>query len=129
MLAMIIANNNVILTVYIYVHTYIYIHIHTYIYIYTHIHTYIYIYTYIYGFPGDSVVKSLLASAGDARDMGSIPRSGRSLGVENGNLLQYSCLENPHGQRSLAGYSPWGHKDSDLTEQLIMQACYAQLRL
>ena len=94
MLAMIIANNNVILTVYIYVHTYIYIHIHTYIYIYTHIHTYIYIYTYIYGFPGDSVVKSLLASAGDARDMGSIPRSGRSLGVENGNLLQYSCLEN-----------------------------------
>ena len=31
---------------------------------------------------------------------------------------QYSCLENPHGQRSLAGYSPWGHKELDMTEQL-----------
>ena len=30
----------------------------------------------------------------------------------------YSCLENPHGQRSLVGYSPWGHKESDVTEQL-----------
>ena len=29
---------------------------------------------------------------------------------------QYSCLENPHGQRSLVGYSPWGLKDSDMTE-------------
>ena len=31
---------------------------------------------------------------------------------------QYSCLQNPHGQRSLAGHSPWGHKESDTTEQL-----------
>ena len=31
---------------------------------------------------------------------------------------KYSCLENPHGQRSLAGYSPWGHNESDMTEQL-----------
>ena len=31
--------------------------------------------------------------------------------------LQYSCLENPHGQRSLAGYSPWCHKELDMTEQ------------
>ena len=30
--------------------------------------------------------------------------------------LQYSCLENPHEQRSLAGYSQWGHKESDMTE-------------
>ena len=37
-------------------------------------------------------------------------------GEGNGNPLQYSCLENPHGQRSLAGYSPWGHKESDTTE-------------
>ena len=36
----------------------------------------------------------------------------------NGNPLQYSCLENPHGQRSLTGYSPWGHKESDTTERL-----------
>ena len=36
----------------------------------------------------------------------------------HGNPLQYSCLENPHGQKSLAGYSPGGHKESDMTEQL-----------
>ena len=32
--------------------------------------------------------------------------------------LQHSCLEYPYGQRSLPGYSPWGHKESDMTEQL-----------
>ena len=48
----------------------------------------------------------------------------QSLGWEDpleerhGHPLQYSCLENPHGQRSLMGYSPWGHKESDMTEQL-----------
>ena len=41
------------------------------------------------------VVKNLPASAGDVRDTGSIPRSGRSLGEGKGNQLQYSCLENP----------------------------------
>ena len=41
------------------------------------------------------VVKNPLASAGDARDMGSIPGSGRFHGVGNGNPLQYSSLENP----------------------------------
>ena len=51
-------------------------------------------------------------------DPGSIPGSGRSPGGGHGNPLQYSCLENPHGQRSLAGYSPWGCKGSDMTEQL-----------
>ena len=49
-------------------------------------------------------------------DLGSIPGSGRSPGEWNGNPLQYSCLENPHGQRSLVGYRPWGHKESDMTE-------------
>ena len=44
------------------------------------------------GFPGGLVVKNLPASAGDT---GSIPGSGRSPGEGNGNLLQYSCLENP----------------------------------
>ena len=34
----------------------------------------------------------------------------------NGNPLQYTWLENPHGQNSLVGYSPWGRKDSDTTE-------------
>ena len=51
------------------------------------------------------------------RDLGSIPGLGRSPGGGHGNPLQYSCLENPHGQ-SLVGYSPWGHKESDMTEQL-----------
>ena len=42
----------------------------------------------------------------------------RFLGGGYGNPLQYSCLENPHGQRSLVGYRPWGHKESDMAEQL-----------
>ena len=52
----------------------------------------------------------------NAGDLGSIPGFGRSPGEGHGNPLQYSCLEKPHGQRSLAGYSPWGHKESDTTE-------------
>ena len=44
---------------------------------------------------GSTVVKNLPASSGDVRDVGLIPGSGRSPGVGNGNLLQYSCLENP----------------------------------
>ena len=63
------------------------------------------------------VVKNLLAHAGDVRDTGLIPGSGRFSGVENGNPLQYSCPENPHGQRGPAGYSPWGHKESDTAEE------------
>ena len=43
----------------------------------------------------DEVEKNLLASAGDAGDMGLIPGSGRSPGGQHGNPLQYSCLENP----------------------------------
>ena len=57
-------------------------------------------------------------SACDVGDLGLIPGLGRSPGGGHGNPLQYSCLENPHAQRSLAGYSPWGHKESDTTEQL-----------
>ena len=51
------------------------------------------------------VIENLPANAGDIRDMGLIPGSGRSPGGGHGNPLQYSCLESPHGQRSLAGYS------------------------
>ena len=50
------------------------------------------------------LVKNPPAYAGDIRDVGSIPGSGRSPGEENGNPLQYSCLERPHGQWSLVGY-------------------------
>ena len=45
------------------------------------------------GFPGGTVVKNLSAGAGSVRDACLIPRSGRSPGVGNGNLLWYSCLE------------------------------------
>ena len=55
-------------------------------------------YSQLWGFQGDSVVKNLPAIA---RDVGSIPGSGRSSGEGNGNQLQYSCLEKFHGQRSL----------------------------
>ena len=54
----------------------------------------------------------------NAGDLGSIAKLGRTLGGGLGNPLLYSCLENPHGQRSLEGYSPRGHKESDMTEQL-----------
>ena len=50
------------------------------------------------------VVKNLPANAGDIKDVGSIPGSGRSCGEGNGNPLQYSCLGKSYGQRSLAGY-------------------------
>ena len=60
------------------------------------------------------MVKNLPANAGDAV---FIPGSRRSPGGGHGNPLQYSHLENPHGQRNLAGYSPWGH-ESDMTKQL-----------
>ena len=65
------------------------------------------------GFPHSSVGKESACNAGD---QGSIPRSGRYPGGGLGNPLQYSCLENPHGQRNLAGYSPWGSKEADTTE-------------
>ena len=68
------------------------------------------------------VVKNSLANARDLRDAGSIPGSGGCPGGGHGNLLQYSCLENPHGQRSLVGYSStWGHKESDMTEHTQQQ--------
>ena len=58
------------------------------------------------------------ASACSAGDLGLIPGLGRSRGGGHGNLLQYSCLKNPQEQKSLAGYSPWGHKELDMTERL-----------
>ena len=52
-----------------------------------------------------------------AGDVGFIPEWERSPGRGNDNPLQYSCLGEFHGQRSLAGYSPWGHKEADMTEE------------
>ena len=66
-------------------------------------------------FPGGSDDKE---STYSECDLGSIPGLGRSVGGKHDSTLQYSCLENPHGQRSLAVYSPGGCKESDTTEQL-----------
>ena len=57
------------------------------------------------------MVKILPANTGDTRDIGSIPGSGRTPEVGNGNPLQYYCLDN--SMHSLGGYSPWGPKESD----------------
>ena len=68
---------------------------------------------YVKGFPGGSDGKEPACNAGD---LGSVLGLGRYAGGGHGNPLQYSCLENPHGQRSLEGYSPWGCKELDMTE-------------
>ena len=54
------------------------------------------------------------------RVLGSIPGLGSSLEEGNGNPLQCFCLENPHGEKSLVGYSPWDCKETDMSEQLTM---------
>ena len=73
--------------------------------IYIYIYIYMYIYIYIYGldsyrfsiwiFQVALLIKKLPANAGDVRDVGSIPGSGRCLGRKHANPLQYYCLENP----------------------------------
>ena len=77
--------------------------------------------TQIRGFPGGAVLKNPSANAGNAREPGSIPGSGRSPGVGSGNLLQYSCLEN---STDTGAYRPSGCKESDMTEKLSVHACY-----
>ena len=65
------------------------------------------------GFLGGSDGKESICNAGD---LGSIHGLGRSPGRRYGNPLQYSCLENSHWQRSLAGYGPWSHKELNMTK-------------
>ena len=60
-------------------------------------------------------VKNPPAYAGDIRDAGSIPESGRFPGGGHGNSLQYSCLENPMDKEACGLYSPWGYKELDMT--------------
>ena len=67
----------------------------------------------VWGFPGGSDGKQPACNAGDP---GSIPGSGRSPGGGNSSILAGES----HGQRSLAGYSPWSHKELDVTEQLTL---------
>ena len=67
------------------------------------------------GYPGSSNGKESACNAGD---LGLIPGLERSPGGGHGNPLQYSCLENPHEQRSLAGGNPLDRRESDTAEQL-----------
>ena len=66
-------------------------------------------------FPGGSDSKESPCNMGD---LGLTPELGRSPGEGHGNPLPYSCLENPHEERSLEGYSPWSCKELDTTERL-----------
>jgi len=63
------------------------------------------------------VVKSLSANAGDARDIGLIPGSGRCPGGGNGNHSSILAGKIPWTEEP-GGYRPWGHKESDTTGQL-----------
>ena len=65
------------------------------------------------GFPGGSDGKESACNAGE---LGLIPGLRRAPGGGHGNPLQYSCLEN--GQSNQTGYSPWGCKELDVSEQL-----------
>ena len=60
------------------------------------------LFEYCWSFPGGLVSKESACNSGD---LGSIPALGRSPGGGHGNALQYSCLESPHGQKSLAAES------------------------
>ena len=66
-------------------------------------------------FPGGSDGKASVCNVGD---LGSIPGSGRSPGEGNGQSTPVLLPGKSHGQRSLVGYSPWGHKELDTTELL-----------
>ena len=69
---------------------------------------------------GGSVVKNLPANAGDIRDMGSIPGSGRSAGGEHSNTLQYSCLENPRDKGAWRAPVHRGAKSRTQVKRLSM---------
>ena len=71
--------------------------------------------THFSGYPGSLAGKESACNAGDP---GLISGFRRSPGGGHGNPLQYSCLEDPHGQKSLAGCSPWGRKELDMTKRL-----------
>ena len=72
----------------------------------------------IQGFPEGTMIKNPRANAGDTRDVGSVSGSGRTPGVGNDNLLQYSCLENCMDRGAWGATVHGGHKESDMTEQL-----------
>ena len=64
------------------------------------------------------MVKTPPADAGDIRDVGLIPGSGKSPGRRKWQPIPVFLPGEFHGQRSLVGYSPWGHKELDMTEAI-----------
>ena len=78
------------------------------------------------GFPGGSVGKESACNVGD---LGPIPGLGRFPGEGNGYPLQNSWPGEFYGQRSLAGYSPWGHKESDTTERFSLSYWFSSQQL
>ena len=72
------------------------------------------------GFPGATVVKNPPANAGDSGDTGSIPELGRCSGEGKGNTLVFLPGKS-HGQRRLVGYSPWGCKETRLSEHACIR--------
>ena len=76
------------------------------------------------------MVKESACNAGDTADVGSVPGSGRSPGEGNGNLLQYSCLENPVDRGACQATVHGVRKESDMTEQLTLSnICWVKLRM
>ena len=73
------------------------------------------------------MLKNLPASVGDIRDVGSIPGMGRSPGGGHGNPLPIFLPGESHGQRSLAGYSPWGRKESHRSDSIVI--CEMKVRI
>ena len=75
--------------------------------------------------PGSSAGKESTCNAGD---LGSVPGLGRSPGGGHGNPLQYSCLENPHGQRSLAahGVAEWDMTDDSAQHSTAEYLTYSK---
>ena len=71
--------------------------------------------SFVQSFPGSSAGKESACNVGD---LVSVSGLGISPAGRHGNPLQYFCLENLHGQRSLVGYSSRGRKESYTTEQL-----------
>ena len=63
------------------------------------------------------MLKNPPASTGDARDAGSIPGLGKIPCRRKWQPAPVLLPRESHGQKSLAGYSPWGHKESDTTER------------
>ena len=67
-------------------------------------------------------VENLPPNAGDIRYMGSIPGSGRSIPYRRKwQPTPVFLPEKSHGEKSLVGYSPWGHKELDMTAHTCMQ--------